>query len=62
MLLVYCALGYERKGTEEVCLICERGLYKDNVGDSKFQPCAKCPTDTTDMKGATSRDNCSLRK
>lgn len=62
MLLVYCALGYERNGTEEVCLICERGFYKDNVGDSKFQSCAPCPTGTTEMKGATSKDNCSLRK
>ncbi|XP_053393503.1 uncharacterized protein LOC123562449 isoform X2 [Mercenaria mercenaria] len=57
---VYCPVGYERNITEEVCRLCKRGFYKDNVGDDKFGSCRQCPKDTTDTMGAISVDNCSI--
>ncbi|XP_053393488.1 uncharacterized protein LOC123564875 isoform X1 [Mercenaria mercenaria] len=57
---VYCPLGYEKNGTDEVCLPCKRGFYKDIVWDDKFGSCRQCPRDTTDMMGAISVDNCSI--
>ena len=56
-------MGYEVKADEtETCLACERGQYKDNEGDSKFLSCKECINSTTDMKAATSEDQCKFGK
>ena len=57
---VYCAAGYDvNPDAEEACLPCERGYYKDNMGDGKFEACKTCPNSkTTDSIAADKPDLC----
>ena len=56
---VYCAAGYEvNLDAAEACLPCERGYYKDNVGNGKFEACKTCGVKTTDGIAADKLDLC----
>jgi hypothetical protein len=48
--------------SESSCKPCERGTYKENVGDARFEDCTICPDGkTTENSGAVSESLCTLR-
>ena len=45
------------------CSDCERGYYKLDSVDTRFEPCTQCSGDKiTDGPGKTSPDDCIIRK
>ena len=49
--------------SSSTCIPCERGTYKENVGDARFGNCTDCSNDkTTESVGADKESLCSLRK
>lgn len=57
----YCAAGYEVVSGTETCTACQRGKYKTNVGDAKFEVCQTCTSGkTTEGIASVSQDFCNI--
>ena len=58
---VFCPAGEELLNAG--CSDCERGYYKMDSVDARFEPCTQCSGDMiTDGTGKTSPDDCIIRK
>lgn len=64
-----CKPGYSRDKTGGTCVVCDRGKYKDWIGDAlgdlgdSNKGCKQCPSSemSTDTVGSTSSDDCNCK-